>query len=143
MPDSMSITFGQRLSFFFNAHNNFLEEIAKFRAARRLWARLMRDRFGATNTRAQQLRFHTACGPSGWAATSSTATSVDAMVATARAEFGRLDGLVNLAYAHDGPSPLAELSAESLTASCTSTWSAASSRCRRCTGSCAPAAGAS
>jgi methylmalonyl-CoA mutase, N-terminal domain len=50
--------FGQRLSFFFNAHNDFLEEVAKFRAARRLWARLMRDRFGATNPRAQQLRFH-------------------------------------------------------------------------------------
>ena len=51
--------FGQRLSFFFNAHNDFLEEIAKFRAARRLWAHIMRDRFGATNPRAQQLRFHT------------------------------------------------------------------------------------
>jgi methylmalonyl-CoA mutase, N-terminal domain len=51
--------FGQRLSFFFNAHNDFLEEVAKFRAARRLWARIMRDRFGATNPRAQQLRFHT------------------------------------------------------------------------------------
>jgi methylmalonyl-CoA mutase N-terminal domain/subunit len=51
--------FGQRLSFFFNAHNDFVEEIAKFRAARRLWARVMRDRFGATNPRAQQLRFHT------------------------------------------------------------------------------------
>ena len=51
--------FGQRLSFFFNAHNDFLEEIAKFRAARRLWATIMRDRFGATNPRAQQLRFHT------------------------------------------------------------------------------------
>jgi methylmalonyl-CoA mutase N-terminal domain/subunit len=51
--------FGQRLSFFFNAHRNFLEEIAKYRAARRLWARIMRDRFGATNPRAQQLRFHT------------------------------------------------------------------------------------
>jgi len=50
---------GQRLSFFFNAHNDFLEEIAKFRAARRLWARIMRDRFGASNPRAQQLRFHT------------------------------------------------------------------------------------
>jgi len=50
---------GQRISFFFNAHNDFLEEIAKFRAARRLWARLMRDRFGATSPRAQQLRFHT------------------------------------------------------------------------------------
>ena len=51
--------FGQRLSFFFNCHNDFLEEVAKFRAARRLWARLMRDRFGATSARAQQLRFHT------------------------------------------------------------------------------------
>jgi methylmalonyl-CoA mutase N-terminal domain/subunit len=50
---------GQRLSFFFNAHNDFLEEIAKFRAARRLWAAIMRERFGATNLRAQQLRFHT------------------------------------------------------------------------------------
>ena len=51
-------SFGQRLSFFFNAHNDFLEEIAKFRAARRLWARLMKERFGATHPRAQQLRFH-------------------------------------------------------------------------------------
>jgi methylmalonyl-CoA mutase N-terminal domain/subunit len=51
--------FGQRVSFFFNAHNDFLEEIAKYRAARRLWAHIMRDRFGATNPRAQQLRFHT------------------------------------------------------------------------------------
>src|SRR5687768_12325208 len=51
--------FGQRLSFFFNAHNDFLEEVAKFRGARRLWARIMRDRFGATHPRAQQLRFHT------------------------------------------------------------------------------------
>src|SRR5947207_2109015 len=51
--------FGQRLSFFFAAHNDFLEETAKFRAARRLWARLMRERFGATNPRAQQMRFHT------------------------------------------------------------------------------------
>jgi methylmalonyl-CoA mutase N-terminal domain/subunit len=51
--------FGQRLSFFFNAHNDFLEEVAKFRAARRLWARIMRERFNAGNPRAQQLRFHT------------------------------------------------------------------------------------
>jgi methylmalonyl-CoA mutase N-terminal domain/subunit len=50
---------GQRLSFFFNAHNDFLEEVAKFRAARRLWARIMRERFGATSPRAEQLRFHT------------------------------------------------------------------------------------
>ena len=56
--------FGQRLSFFFAAHNNFLEEIAKFRAARRLWARLMRERFGATNPRALHLRFHTQTGGS-------------------------------------------------------------------------------
>jgi methylmalonyl-CoA mutase N-terminal domain/subunit len=49
---------GQRLSFFFNAHNDFLEEIAKFRAARRLWARICRDRFGMTSARAMQLRFH-------------------------------------------------------------------------------------
>jgi len=50
---------GQRLSFFFNAHSDFLEEIAKFRAARRLWARIMRDRFHAASARAQQMRFHT------------------------------------------------------------------------------------
>jgi methylmalonyl-CoA mutase N-terminal domain/subunit len=49
---------GARLSFFFNAHSHFIEEIAKFRAARRLWARLMTERFGATDPRAQQLRFH-------------------------------------------------------------------------------------
>jgi methylmalonyl-CoA mutase N-terminal domain/subunit len=51
--------FAPRLSFFFNAHNNFLEEVAKFRAARRMWARLMKERFGAKNPRSQMLRFHT------------------------------------------------------------------------------------
>jgi len=51
--------FAPRLSFFFNAHNNFLEEIAKFRAARRMWARIMRKRFGAQNYRSWRLRFHT------------------------------------------------------------------------------------
>jgi len=50
--------FGQRLSFFFAAHNGFVDEVAKFRAARRLWARLMRDRCGAAEPRAMQLRFH-------------------------------------------------------------------------------------
>src|SRR4051812_47134052 len=50
--------FGERLSFFFNAHNNFFLEVAKFRAARRLWATVMRDRFGATNPKALALRFH-------------------------------------------------------------------------------------
>jgi methylmalonyl-CoA mutase N-terminal domain/subunit len=49
---------GRRVSFFFNAHNDFIEEIAKFRAARRLWALIMRDRFRAKDPRAQQLRFH-------------------------------------------------------------------------------------
>jgi methylmalonyl-CoA mutase, N-terminal domain len=51
--------FGPRLSFFFNAHSNFLEEVAKFRAARRLWAHIMRDKFKAKNPRAWMLRFHT------------------------------------------------------------------------------------
>src|ERR1700722_8482827 len=51
--------FAPRLSFFFNAHTNFLEEIAKFRAARRLYARLMRERFGARNPKSCMLRFHT------------------------------------------------------------------------------------
>jgi methylmalonyl-CoA mutase, N-terminal domain len=56
--------FGERLSFFFNAHNNFFQEVAKFRAARRLWARIMRERFGATNPRALALRFHAQTGGS-------------------------------------------------------------------------------
>ena len=51
--------FAPRLSFFFNAHNNLLEEVAKFRAARRLWARIMRERFHARDPRSQMLRFHT------------------------------------------------------------------------------------
>ena len=51
--------FAPRLSFFFNAHSNFLEEVAKFRAARQLWAEIMRGRFGATNPRSMLLRFHT------------------------------------------------------------------------------------
>ena len=50
--------FGQRLSFFFNAHNGFLEEIAKFRAARRAWATIMKNRFGVTNEKAMMCRFH-------------------------------------------------------------------------------------
>jgi methylmalonyl-CoA mutase N-terminal domain/subunit len=56
--------FAQQLSFFFNAHNNFLEEIAKFRAARRLWARLMAERFGAKNPASMRMRFHTQTGGS-------------------------------------------------------------------------------
>src|SRR5688572_15183887 len=59
-PDS----FGERLSFFFNAHNHFFQEVAKFRAARRLWARIMSERFGVTNPRALALRFHAQTGGS-------------------------------------------------------------------------------
>ena len=51
--------FAPRLSFFFNAHNDFFEEIAKYRAARRIWQRVMRERFGAKNPRSWALRFHT------------------------------------------------------------------------------------
>jgi methylmalonyl-CoA mutase N-terminal domain/subunit len=56
--------FGARLSFFFNAHNDFFQEVAKFRAARRLWARVMKERFGATNPKALALRFHAQTGGS-------------------------------------------------------------------------------
>ncbi len=56
--------FAAQLSFFFNAHNNLLEEVAKYRAARRLWAAIMRERFGATKERAWMLRFHTQTGGS-------------------------------------------------------------------------------
>ncbi|MDX6436894.1 MAG: methylmalonyl-CoA mutase, N-terminal domain, partial [Gaiellaceae bacterium] len=59
-PDEL----GERLSFFFNAHNHFFQEVAKFRAARRLWARIMRERFGVTNPKAQALRFHAQTGGS-------------------------------------------------------------------------------
>jgi methylmalonyl-CoA mutase N-terminal domain/subunit len=54
--------FGKQLSFFFNAHNNFFEEVAKFRAARRMWARIMRDRFGAKDPETMKLRFHAQTG---------------------------------------------------------------------------------
>jgi methylmalonyl-CoA mutase N-terminal domain/subunit len=57
-------SFARQLSFFFNAHNNFLEEVAKFRAARRLWARIMRERFGAQDPESWRLRFHTQTGGS-------------------------------------------------------------------------------
>jgi methylmalonyl-CoA mutase, N-terminal domain len=54
--------FGRRLAFFFNCHNNVFQEIAKFRAVRRMWAKIMRERFGATDERAQMIRFHTQTG---------------------------------------------------------------------------------
>ena len=54
--------FAPRLAFFFNGHNNVFQEVAKFRAARRMWAQIMRERFGATNPKAMMLRFHTQTG---------------------------------------------------------------------------------
>jgi methylmalonyl-CoA mutase, N-terminal domain len=54
--------FAPRLAFFFNGHNNVFQEVAKFRAARRMWATIMRERFGATDERSQRLRFHTQTG---------------------------------------------------------------------------------
>ncbi len=57
-------SFASRLSFFFNAHNDFFTEVAKFRAARMLWAEIMRDRFGARDQRSQMLRFHAQTGGS-------------------------------------------------------------------------------
>jgi len=57
-------SFAAQLSFFFNAHNNFLEEVAKFRAARRLWAKIMKERFGAKKPKSWMLRFHTQTGGS-------------------------------------------------------------------------------
>ena len=56
--------FARQFSFFFNAHNNFLEEVSKFRAARRLWARIMKEEFGASDPKAQQLKFHAQTGGS-------------------------------------------------------------------------------
>ncbi len=56
--------FGSQLSFFFNAHNNFFEEIAKFRAARRMWAKIMKEQFGAKNPESMKLRFHAQTGGS-------------------------------------------------------------------------------
>ena len=54
--------FGKRLAFFFNGHNNVFQEIAKFRAVRRMWAKIMKERFGATDEKAQMIRFHTQTG---------------------------------------------------------------------------------
>ena len=57
-------TFGKRFSFFFNSHNDFLTEVAKFRAARRMWAKIMKERFGATKEKTMMCRFHTQTGGS-------------------------------------------------------------------------------
>src|SRR5947207_2159706 len=80
--------FGARLSFFFNAHNHFFQEVAKFRAARRLWARIMRERFGATNPRALALRFHAQTGGSTLTAQQPENKIVRGAIQAFAAEFG-------------------------------------------------------
>ena len=84
--------FAPRLSFFFNAHANLLEEVAKFRAARRLWARVMRDRFGARDPRAQILRFHAQTA-------GSTLTAVEPLNNVARTTGEALAAVLGGAYA--------------------------------------------
>ena len=64
MDAGLDVNFAPRLSFFFNAHNDFFEEVAKFRAARGLWATIMRDRFGARDRAQLMLRFHAQTGGS-------------------------------------------------------------------------------
>jgi methylmalonyl-CoA mutase N-terminal domain/subunit len=80
-------TFAPRLSFFFNAHAHLLEEVAKFRAARRLWARIMRDRLGARDPRSQMLRFHAQTA-------GSTLTAVDPLNNIARTTIEALAALL-------------------------------------------------
>ena len=63
-PASVVDTVAPRISFFWNAHNDFFEEVAKFRAARTLWAEIVRDEFGSHDPRSQMLRFHTQTGGS-------------------------------------------------------------------------------
>ncbi|MGH9479961.1 MAG: acyl-CoA mutase large subunit family protein [Terriglobales bacterium] len=79
--------FAPRLSFFFNAHNHLLEEVAKFRAARRMWARRMRERFGAKNPRSWMLRFHTQTA-------GSTLTAQQPQVNVARTAYQALAGVL-------------------------------------------------
>ncbi|MCB0330422.1 MAG: methylmalonyl-CoA mutase, partial [Bdellovibrionales bacterium] len=78
--------FGKRLAFFFNCHNDFLEEVAKFRAARRIWAKLMKERFGAKDERTMMLRFHTQTAGSSLTAqqplNNIVRTTIQAMAAT-------------------------------------------------------------
>jgi methylmalonyl-CoA mutase N-terminal domain/subunit len=80
-------TFAPRLSFFFNAHAHLLEEVAKFRAARRLWARIMRDRFGAKDPRSLMLRFHAQTA-------GSTLTAIDPLNNVARTTIEALAALL-------------------------------------------------
>jgi methylmalonyl-CoA mutase, N-terminal domain len=90
--------FGERLSFFFNAHNHFFQEVAKFRAARRLWARIMRERFGVTNPRAMALRFHAQTGGSTLTAQQPEANVVRVAIQALSAVCGGAQSLHTNAY---------------------------------------------
>ncbi|HHS14268.1 MAG TPA: methylmalonyl-CoA mutase [bacterium] len=85
--------FAGRLSFFFNAHNDLLEEVAKFRAARRIWAKIMRDRFGARNAKSMMLRFHTQTGGSTLTAQQPDNNIVRVTLQTLAAVFGGTQSL--------------------------------------------------
>jgi methylmalonyl-CoA mutase N-terminal domain/subunit len=89
--------FGPRLAFFFNCHNNFLEEIAKFRAARRMWAKIMRDRFGAKNPKSWMLRFHTQTAGSSLTAQQPLNNVVRTTVKALAAVLGGTQSLMNQA----------------------------------------------
>ena len=98
--------FAPQLSFFFNAHNDLLEEVAKFRAARRLWARLMRERFGARDPRAWTLRFHAQTAGSTLTAQQPENNVVRVTVQALAAILG---GLPVAAHQLDGRGPVASL----------------------------------
>src|SRR5204862_7811694 len=89
---------GPRLSFFFNAHANLLEEVAKFRAARRLWARIMRDRLGARDPRSMMLRFHAQTAGSTLAATQPLNNVIRTAVEALAAVLGGAQSLHTNAY---------------------------------------------
>jgi methylmalonyl-CoA mutase N-terminal domain/subunit len=90
--------FGPRLSFFWNSHKHFFEEIAKFRAARRMWAHIMRDRFGATNPKALAMRFHTQTAGSSLTAQQPEGNIVRTAVEAMAAVFGGTQSLHTNAY---------------------------------------------
>ncbi len=91
-------SFAQRLAFFFNCHNNFLEEVAKFRAARRMWAKIMKERFSAKNERSLQLRFHTQTAGSSLTAQQPLVNSVRTTLQALSAVFGGTQSLHTNSY---------------------------------------------
>ncbi len=90
--------FGRRLSFFFYVHMDFFDEICKFRAARRIWARLMRERYGATDERAQQFRFGVVCGGSSLVSAQPYNNVIRVAVETMAAVLGGAQSIFTCAY---------------------------------------------